>query len=135
MSMGYTSDVSGRLTIEPPLTAADFAANFAANPETPVGFKKWPCVVLNTDMAQTEPGGFAFEQRATAIVPAERETYYEIAEDIQAIVDAFPDRAYLGWLIRSGADAGDVERYGVRDGQVFSEQAILTWPDGTKAAG
>jgi len=36
-----------------------------------------------------------------------------------------------GWLVRSGENIGDVERYTIVDGVVMSEKAVLRWPDGS----
>jgi len=36
-----------------------------------------------------------------------------------------------GWLIRSGENSGDVERYTIVGSAVLTEHAVLRWPDGS----
>ena len=132
--MGYYSRTRGAITITPPLTWNEYKDSPFRDTRGQNGYRN---VILHIERATPnadapEPpqeGGPEFI--ATELRGHEDEQkLYHMEEHIREFIAAFPDRTYSGYLIRSGEQQGDLERYTVEDGELIVEKARLVWSDG-----
>lgn len=131
--MSASNRYSGAITITPPLntheirqvtSAYDWSDGFDAH------------LRVNRDESTSVEGESVLiyiTETADAIVgPEESCSGYDVVEQIQTIVDLFPDRGYAGF-IEFDPDPGYGEstpsRYVVRDGRVVEVRPVLTWPE------
>jgi hypothetical protein len=118
--MGYDSWGDGRLTLSRPLVWSEYGGSkFAVY--SPEG---------QTNLFLREERG-----RVTHIEwrDADESKKYDVLSELTelaALLRLF-DVTVTGWLVRSGENIGDVERYTIVDGVVVSEKAVLRWPDGS----
>lgn len=130
--MGYNSRVTGRIEIQPPLRWA----TIRSSDFTPVNRRSESVVYELEDQTLDTNDGQHTVIRAVAVVPAveDRQSHYGLDDELAQIgreVIAAGSRLH-GWLIRSGEEQGDVQRYTIGDsGVVITEAARLSWPDGT----
>lgn len=118
--MGYYSVGDGRLTLSRPLVWSEYGGSkFAVY--SPEG---------QTDLILGEERG-----RATHIEwrEADESKKYDVDRELTELVDLLRplDVTVTGWLIRSGENSGDVERYTIVGSAVLTEHAVLRWPDGS----
>lgn len=124
--MGYTSTVTGRIEIVPPLRDRDFDRSMLdANDVT------FEVAITTEEVAE----GTLTRKSIVAIVPAIEDSYkaYDLGENLRAAVVAVyrAGSECTGEIRREGEDQGDVERFRIVDGSVLAERARLVWPDGT----
>jgi len=64
---------------------------------------------------------------------ADQSRKYDVLSELTEFVDLLRplDVTVTGWLIRSGENSGDVERYTIVGSAVLTEHAVLRWPDGS----
>jgi len=137
--MGYTTTFTGKVTIEPPLDAAEvaflkrFSRERYEEPRYPGYYCQW---------IATEDG--------TAIEWDGAEKFYDSVEWMEYLIQNFlgpgirvtagrtPETAALTVLKRNhilngvidanGEEAGDIWRLVVKDNQVSRVEAVITWP-------
>jgi hypothetical protein len=123
--MSYESHWSGEIRITPPLTWAEIK-------QTP----DVKDVKLQTDeRTEDTPTGYVCAVTAVAIVPSVSWAFngYEIAEEVQAIIDAHPSHQFSGAITARPTDPDGVTfRYVVLDRIAVEQHARLSWPDGTE---
>lgn len=128
--MGYTSRLTGEITIEPPLAWSrikDSRFNPSSNADRSVVYRVEEIVTADED-------GERIIRRAVAIEDAwggDDVKHYGIEEDLEEIASLYPEVIFNGWLILEGEEQGDIQRFLIRDGRVTAEKAVLMWPDGT----
>lgn len=129
--MGYRSTVRGAITITPPLTFEEYRESpFVENR----GKHEFRCFQLHMEWAHgTEapqsggPGIIATELRGHE----DEYKCYDADAHLAEFVNTFKERhTFGGYLIRSGEEQGDLERYTVEDEEVITEHARLVWSDG-----
>lgn len=130
--MGYHSHLHGKITITPPLPWPQYrSSDFCPGRGSPTDHGLALSERVETE--QTSQGETTVRQ-ATGVVARfeDARTFYAIKEELAALTEAYPGHSFDGYLVRTGHDQGDVERYWV-DGTsvVQSERARLVWPDGS----
>jgi hypothetical protein len=122
--MGYYSTLQGEITITPPLTHRELRD---ADPVMVDANRSVYVRVVKT--VDESPNGTLTRTTGPAVVPNEESAkFYELGEDLQALVDAFPGHDWDGYIERHGEEAGDMERLYVRGGRVVSVMPTITWP-------
>lgn len=133
--MGYLSDVTGEITIEPPIPArrlsdSSFMLNVPGNEKVDVAF------YVSESTEETDEGTLT-RRLVTKILSRWTEAYkaYNLQEHLAAAVVRVMAEGSIcsGDLVRIGERPGDVERLTVHaDGRVAAEKARLVWDDGTE---
>lgn len=131
--MGYDSTLAGELRIEPPLKWAQIKDSQHLGCERARENSKGVCLVERSDPVETDEGTL---NRRYADSLAFAWDYpvrlYEIVDEIQALVDAYPDHEFTGELRGEGCDFGDIWLLRVNAGRrVERILPTITWPDGT----
>jgi hypothetical protein len=129
--MGYYSTLSGRIQIKPPLRWAEFKDSDLFTRDNPVALT----FDVDIDLTDTDTG-VTEVRTAVAVVPAweGQAKYYDLEVDLRAFLTAFgKGRTFVGHLVRSGEEQGDVERYSFTANGLLVEKAELRWPDGSVA--
>jgi len=129
----YESIVSGRFTIEPPLTWSQIKSS-RFNVEAETG--KSPDIRFEIFQEETETeDGLSIRIYCRGAVPYQPSRFgaYTLAEDATELCDAFPGHEIRGEMILCGDDSGDIRRVVIDDAGVREEKARLLWPDGTEA--
>lgn len=127
--MGYSNQYSGAITITPPLTAPE-VRHVTAHYDWSDSFDAHLRV---TETTEETADGEIVRRVADAIVgPEESCSGYQVAEQIQTVVDLYPDRVYAGH-VEMDPDPGFGDpvptRYVVRDRRVVEVRPVLTWPE------
>lgn len=128
--MGYSNRFSGAITITPPLTAAE-VRQVTGQYDWSTAFDAHLRIASTT--VQTDDGE-ATRYSADAIVgPGDPCNGYDVAEQIQTLVDLFGTGHEFGGFIQADWDPGFGEppsRFYVRDGRVVEVKARmeLAWP-------
>lgn len=131
--MSANNDFSGEITIVPPLnvheirqvtSAYDWSDSFDAH------------LRIDRDEATAVEGEsvliYIIETADAIVGPDESCSGYDVAEQIQAIVDLFPDRVFAGFIEMDpdpGYGDSTPSRYVVRDRRVVEVRPVLTWPE------
>lgn len=138
--MGYVTRVVGAFRIEPPLTwvqIRDTPILHGLHPTSRVksfnamyrdlGVK----LLVNEDERETESGTLIVKT-ATHVVPAYDDAYkaYNLVEDIQTIMDAFPDNVFTGSMHCTGEDPGDVWQVIIDEQRrvAVKVKPVIVWP-------
>lgn len=129
--MGYLSTVRGAILIHPPLTLEEYNGSpFVDNR----GRHEFRCFRLHMEWAHSAeaPQTGGPEIVATQLVGHEDEyKCYSAEKDLAEFLAAFGEgHTFTDYLIRSGEEQGDLERYSFEDGEVIIEKARLVWSDG-----
>lgn len=137
--MAYDSRLTGSLRIEPPLTWPQFKDSALRRPDRPQAPAfLHASLVLREHVDTTDTAtGRVQDITATGVEPATSEalSHYTLDDELAALAAAYgADHTFHGWIVRTGDDQGDVQRYTIRDGHVVTETATLTWPDGSTVA-
>lgn len=131
--MGYLSQVTGEIIINPPVQANRLkSSRFATQP-----FGDTDVVYLIEETEEDVPEGTLVRRSATKIVPRwvdEYKAYHlldhliEVANEILALGSTCE-----GEIVRVGENIGDAERHIVTaGGMITTEKARLVWPDGSE---
>lgn len=60
---------------------------------------------------------------------------YTLESDLAPIAERLKNVECEGYLVRTGEDNSDIQRYSFKDGKVVVETAQVLWPDGEKVTG
>jgi len=129
--VGYESTFSGKIAIDPPLSKAEcdqFPLSWTEASAT---------IAVRESTGSTEIDGVPVDvdwtSRTGVAIRVRRgeERGYHLEAELRALAQAYSSHVFDGWIVRVGAEIGDVQRYTVRDGGVITERAQLTWPDGS----
>jgi hypothetical protein len=129
--MGYYSSVTGRVSIVPAIPLRNMAGNSYLQRDGSV------LMFEVTETREVLADGTLLRESVTAIIPSTDDSVkaYSLAEDLAemaAEVRALGSACVGGWIVRSGEEQGDVERYCLGNGdKVVTEKAQLRWPDGS----
>lgn len=120
--MGYNTRITGNIEIVPPLKPAEIKRLPEFNDVR---------IATATETIETEDGDELVRYTRTAIVPDSDDRYraYSVVEEVQAIIDAHPDRGFYGYLEGRGEDDYDLWRLSVRDGKAVKTMARIVWDD------
>jgi hypothetical protein len=128
--MGYYTRVTGELRIEPPLTWAEFKDSpfLQGGPNDDTDYNV--CLKTTEETVDTDDGQLV-RKTAAEVLPRWDDSFkaYHLVEHVQAVVDAFPGRAFTGRLECEGEEAGDLWRVVVRDGRAVKIEPRIVWPD------
>ena len=133
--MGYTSYISGEITIRPPITWDELQDSpFTLTPER----NEWDRLTwlkLHEEVVQTSEG-ILIRKVAVAIRPSEADELrvYDLDQDVQAIIDAHPGHTFDGVMVVRGEQSPDIWRVRIIDGRAVEERPRIVWPDGTEEA-
>lgn len=133
--MGYDARVVGYLTIAPPLNWAEIRNSRLYAATTNGRSARLPDVVLQVDSREMETDqGVTTVLSSQFIVPCTESRYQvrSLAEDVQEAIDTFKGHEVRGTLTLWGEEFGDIRRIVVDEDGVREEEAILSWPDGSK---
>lgn len=128
--MGYTTRVTGEFTITPPLTWPEFSDSQYAPHNIDVPYE--PSFMLHVDEQTVDTeDGMLTRRTATALVMREIDEYraYELLEEVQEAIDAFPGHVFAGRLDCEGEETGDLWRVYIRDGKAVRVEPRIVWPD------
>lgn len=134
--MGYLSRVTGRIEITPPLPWHAVRDSKFVTPKVTIHGLDVRYEVAE-ETRHTDDGVFV-ARSAVAVVNAlgnEQCTAYHLAEHLAEIGREITaaGSTCTGYLVRSGDELGDIERYGFGpNGEVVAERASLRWPDGSE---
>ena len=127
--MSANNKYSGEITITPPLTAYEIR-HFTAHYDWSASFDAHLRVGEATE--QTDDGEVVRRTAGAIVGPEESCSGYDVVEQIQTIVDLYPDRDYAGY-IEMDPDPGYGDpiptRYVVRDRRVVEVRPVFTWPE------
>lgn len=127
--MVYNSRLGGELRIEPPLRWIEYRDSEFLEPDDRCIKLAEGIVVDDTEDGQVVIRNAVSVQRRW---PDWRPTCGVVAE-LARLATAFGvDHTFHGYLVREGEEAGDVERYWIEGATAKSEEARLTWLDGTE---
>lgn len=146
--MGYRTVVAGEITITPPLTQAEMEAVDVVSrhhylPERWIGTTRRHNrdeEVLDIAVRVEIDAHYEGDELRTTITGValvgswddEFKAYY-IEEDLQTMVNTFPDHSFSGSLLLEGEDNLDIWRLAVHNGHdVVVLRPKLVWPDGTE---
>lgn len=60
--------------------------------------------------------------------------FYNLSADVEALIELVKDKTKVNGEIRvNGEEASDLWRILVKDNKITVEEAVVMWPDGTKA--
>jgi hypothetical protein len=131
--MGYDSRLAGELTIKPPLKWADIKDSQYLGAERARENHKGVCLVGRSEPVETDEGTLTRRYADSVAFAWDYPVkLYEVVEEIQDLVDSYPDHEFAGELRGTGSDFGDIWllRVGV-DRRVERILPTITWPDGT----
>lgn len=128
----YDSEVTGHLTIEPPLKWSEIKDSpfYASNSRrgTPVDL----VFDVTRDESATE-GGVVATISASRAIPRTSSPFgaYNLLDDIKEMVSVFGQKYVIcGEFILVGEDSGDIRRIVVDSDGVREEKARFLWPNG-----
>lgn len=130
--MGYITNFTGQLDIEPPIAWPD--VKDSANLPDRAGDKGLDLkFVLDEQTVDTDEGVFV-RRTAVAVEPTWEDEMrgYEIVAQLQRLVDTFPGHTFVGYISAEGEESGDLWRLQVVDGVATKVHPRITWPDGTE---
>jgi hypothetical protein len=127
--MSYGSTVSGAILISPPLTTAELRSHpeflkndYNRDQETYIAVIEEIVHQKEDDLIRRTGNHIELRTRRREI------PRYHLEENIQAIVDAYPDRTFTGYFELAGED-GDLRRLAVWNRRVTEIRPVITWPD------
>jgi hypothetical protein len=131
--MGYLSQVTGEVTITPPIPLGRLA-------DSPYAQRPYADTNVVYEIKETEEEtdeGTLTRRLVIAIVSRWTDEFkaYHLLEHLTEAVRHVNDAgsACTGEIMRVGENPGDVERHEVAfDGTITTEKARLVWPDGTE---
>ena len=129
--MGYYSRISGEISVHPPLRWSEVK-------DTPFISQSRSRLLRIRIEEETQPvdDGEIITRRGVCIEDdiGDSAKYYNLEAELSEIAETYPDHRFDGYIVRVGESNGDIERYSIHKGRVQTEQAIVTWPDGTPVA-
>src|SRR5258708_5446390 len=135
-AMGSEVNVSGQITIDPPLNHQDVRRArdlglIEHDDGVPYDGQRDVWIKVADQVVETDQGTL-IKREASAIIPDENDFSHDHMNDqLAEIVAAFPDRAYAGFLeCSSPDDGGEKWRTAIRDGLVVDLFPVMTWPEG-----
>jgi len=128
--MGYTSTIEGEFAIEPPLTYSEMQQlNFLTKSQArSIGASI--CVHVDKREVETQEG-ILTKTEGVAIGDAwggEAVKRYDIVNEIQSIINAFPGHEFSGCIEGFGEETGDLWRLYVVDRKVKRVEPQIVWP-------
>ncbi len=123
--MGYYTNLSGKMLIEPPLTWEKIKdSKYITSDAWPLGIK------VKSESIETETGTFDKKSGVEVTIPEDSlKEAYTIDEDLQELVCAFPGHRFVGVIEGSGEEDADMWRLYVRHGKVIRTAVQVSWPE------
>ncbi|MGR6922621.1 DUF6205 family protein [[Actinomadura] parvosata] len=134
--MGYTSHITGEITVTPPIPWGELQSNPAGPFYRTSDNKEWDRLTwlrLVEEPVETRDGTLIRKQ-AIAIRPSEADELRVdgLGREVQAILDAHPGHTFDGVLLVTGEESPDIWRVRIIDGRAVEERPRIVWPDGTE---
>jgi hypothetical protein len=128
--MSYTTHVTGKFAITPPLTWPEFKNSPFAPDNIARGYNRSLILRVSEETVDTNNGPL-LRRTATALVMREIDEYREhgLVAEVQEAVDAFPGHAFTGRLECEGEENTDIWRVVVRNGRAVKVEPRIVWPD------
>ena len=133
--MGYTTHVEGEFQIDPPLTWREIEAS----PFERVG-SVYLARGIDLELAVEEQEkqieeGVAFIRSASRLVMPHISEYwaYTLVEQVQKVLDMFPDKTFSGSLFCEGEENTDIWRVEIHDGRAVRVEPKIMWPEDVEA--
>lgn len=131
--MGYDSSLAGELTIEPPLRWAEYKDSPWYGVDRARNTGKALRLAEQREKVETDDG--PLERRTAEAVVFAWEypvKMYDLVDELQALVDAFPGHEFTGEMRGTGTDFGDIWLLRVNaDRKAERVLPTITWPDGS----
>lgn len=131
--MGYDTNYSDEITIDPPLSWDEIQSIPEFYPEvTRYGYVSRDVKFDVQEERVNTSEGVLIKRSARAIEPLQKDSYkgYYIQEHVQQIVDKFKDtHKFSGYISAKGEEAGDIWRLYVIDGKAQAVEPTITWPE------
>jgi hypothetical protein len=126
--MGTYTRVDGEIRIEPPLTWSEFKDSPFNTDSDNVNL----CVRLDVaeEVVETDDGTLT-RKTARAVIPIREDSYkaYRLTEEVQQVIDSFPQHVFTGRLECEGEQPGDLWRVVVRNRRAEEIRPKIVWPD------
>lgn len=131
--MGYDSTLAGELRIEPPLKWAECKDSPHLGYERARKNSKGVYLVDRSEPVETDDGTLTRRYADSVAFAWDYPVkLYDIVDEIQALVDTYPDHEFTGEFRGTGTDFGDVWLLRVNAGRKVERiLPTITWPDGT----
>jgi hypothetical protein len=132
---GYDIRVTGKISIEPPLSWPEIRDNPVVRGLEPVTRRNSRTARRNLDarvqvdeVEVDTPHGMLIRREGVAIVPSQNGAFaaYDLASDVELIASTFPDHAFRGYLECRSEE--DVWRVIIRDGKATEVRPGAAWP-------
>jgi len=134
--MGYYTQFTGSIEIDPPLEWKDFREWGELHPrkyENPTIdlFGQYDLQLEVDEYSVGTDTGTMIYREDIAIIPASEESYkgYDAFNLFKRLVEAFPDRTFTGHILAEGEENGDIWRMRYKDGKAIKEEAKFSWPE------
>jgi hypothetical protein len=130
--MGYTTHVRGEFAITPPLAWPEFKDSEFAPHNITDRYDPELVLRVSEETVDTDDGPL-LRRTATALVMREIDEYraYNLLDQVQKAVDAFPGHTFTGRLDCEGEENTDIWRVVVRDGRAVTVEPRIVWPEGS----
>lgn len=130
--MGYGQQASGTITIVPPLTAAELRRHpeFNEDPDRHRSLRRQEVIlVIQREFTPTELGEICVisASELALVSPEEPFSRYNLVDQMQEIVTAYPNHAWAGHIILTGED-GDQTALIVEGRTVKEISPKIVWP-------
>jgi hypothetical protein len=129
--MGYYTNYSDEITIDPPLSWDEILEIPEYYDEEDMWGEKDVTLDVTEERVNTSEG-LLIRRTGNSIVPWQEDSYkgYDMIEHVQYIVDKFGDsHRFKGYISAEGEEAGDIWRLYVIDGEAQAVKAIIVWPE------
>lgn len=131
--MGYTTSLSGELRIDPPLRWAEYKDSPWLGGDRARSNHKGLCLLQDKETVETDDGPLERRTAGRVVYAWDNpEKLYDIVDELQALVDAHPDREFTGEFRARGEDFGDIWLLRINaDRKAERVLPTITWPDGS----
>lgn len=133
--MGYRTRVEGEFQISPTLTWGEISASqFVRSKPVDGGIfytaRGVDLKLLVDEQEKTTDEGVAFIRTASRLVMPHVDEYkaYDLVEQVQKVVDMFPDHTFSGELECEGEENTDIWRVEILGGQAVKVEPKIMWP-------
>ncbi|GGK61821.1 hypothetical protein Sme01_03670 [Sphaerisporangium melleum] len=132
--MGYTSYLSGEISIEPPIPWPELQGSPFIRTATNKEWDRLLWLRMDETTVETDEGTLTRKQ-AVAIRPSQADELraHSLVRELQEIVKAHgAGRAFIGFILVRGEESPDIWRAAVHEGEAVEIVPRIVWPDGTE---
>lgn len=131
--MGYITHANGQIDIAPPLSWAQIKDS-EWMPDGPHADETGDIKLVITEAEVDTADGPLFVRQAVGVIQRhedEPRNYY-IVEQLQQLIDAFPEHEFTGRFDCEGESTSDLWRVEIHDRKVVRVEPRIIWPDGSE---